>query len=464
MKKLTLLIVLFITMAGAYAQQFSLDTVYFQFDRSDLAEKYKTQLDSIVEDVSEYPSFFIQVYGHTDSIGSPAYNLALSEARAREIALYLREKGIHLSRIEYEGLGTSKPVNANDTYAGRRSNRRADIAVIFSREPYVAIADRDTVRDSLEVAAPVEIPPSSITDTIYCDYNPFLINPAHKTVIIAPEGTKVIVPPDAFDTDLEEITFEVKELFYRSDMILNAMSTTSKEGPLEAVGIFSVDAKAGRRPAKLFPDMGYTVELPATRRDREMGVYLGSGRGGPKGKNKKNITPITFNAVQNWREDKGKQVRYKGRDKSYSFEVQKGGRYTVARPLHHSQNTDPEDKGMDIFVKFKGKRFERSTIAMVVGEVVKTYIPLKKNTVRKYEATRVKFLDPKTKLVLVAVQFDDQGNPYLAKRSFQPGQLIKDRKRDTRKNSKSRPSIKMKIKFRKMTKERLVELLTELNV
>ena len=468
MKKLTLLIVLYIAMAGAFAQQLTLDTVYFQFDRSNITDQYKVVLDSMVSTFDDYPSFFVQIYGHTDSVGSPEYNLSLSEARAKEIAFYMAEKGVHLSRIEYEGLGTSKPSASNETFAGRIKNRRADIAVIFSREAFVSDEERakeQAKRDSIELASrPVVIPPSSITDTIYCDYNRFLINPAHRTVIIAPEGTKMIVPPDAFNTEMEEITFEVKELVYRSDIIRNAMPTTSKQGPLEAAGMFMFNALDGRRPAKLNPDITFAVELPATRRDKDMGLYLGAGRNRIGGKSQGKGASVEFNAVQTWNVQKGAEVLYKGRAKSYNFEVSKAGRYSIARPLYYSQNTDPEDKGMNIFVKLKGKRYEKTTIAMVVGEVVKTYIPLKKRDVRKFEATSVKFLDPKTKLVMVAIQYDDQGNPWLAKRSFQPGQLIKDRKKDTRKNSKSRPEIKMKVKFRKMSKERLNELLTELNV
>ncbi|MCB0835073.1 MAG: OmpA family protein [Bacteroidetes bacterium] len=472
MKKLTLLIVLFIAMAGAFAQQLIIDTIYFQFDRHNITPESKAEIDSLISDFSQYPSFFVQIYGHTDSIGTPAYNLALSEARAKEIALYMNENGVHLSRIDYAGLGTSKPVSSNDTYAGRRKNRRADIAVVFSNEPFVSEEEKNKIDSAaLVITEPVEVAPVVIVDTIYCDYTPFLINPLHKSVIIAPEGTKITVPNDAFDTDADEITFEFKELFFRKDMIMNEMPTISKDGPLEATGMFMFNATDGRRPARFKPDVNFEVDLPATRRDTDMAVYSGSGgnRGGNRNRGSRGQSDddesTGFNAVQTWNEQKDVVVGYKGRERAYTFKVDKPGRYTVARPLYHSQNTDPEDNGMDILVKLKGRRYEKTTNVMVVGEVVKTYIPLKKQgkSIRNYEATRVKYLDAKTDMIMVAIQYDDQGNPWLAKRSFQPGQLIKERKKDTKKNSKSRPEIKMKVKFRKMTKERLNELLTELN-
>jgi hypothetical protein len=470
MKKLTLLIVLYIAMAGAFAQQLIIDTVYFQFDRYDITESYKAEIDSLIGTFTQYPSFFVQIYGHTDSIGSPEYNLLLSEARAKEIALYMRDQGVHLSRIEYAGLGTSKPVTANDTYAGRRKNRRADIAIVFSNEPFVQEEPEVVDSSTIVVTEPEDTGPKFITDTIYCDYSPFLIDPSHQSVIIAPEGTKIVVPPDAFNTESEKITFELKELFFRKDMIMNAMPTVSKEGPLEASGMFMFNATDGRRPASIKPGVKFAAELPSTRRDPNMAIYSGSGgnRGGRRNRGRRgqesNDEPtVGFNAVQSWSEQKDTEVGYKGRDKAYNFEVEKPGRYTVARPLYYSQNTDPEDNGMDIYVKLKGRRYESNTTAMVVGEVVKTYIPLKKRDKRKYEALRVKFLDAKTELIMVAIQYDELGNPWIAKRTFQPGQLIKQRRRDTKQNSRSRPPIKMKVKFRKVTKERLNELLTDLN-
>ena len=478
MKKLYLLIVSSLLAMGSFAQDFTMDTVFFAFDSYQLKDEGKKQLDSLIGVFTSYPAYYVEIFGHTDSIGSPTYNLDLSESRAREIALYLREQGIDFNRINYEGLGTTKPVMTNDTYRGRRMNRRADIAVVFSNDVVLPVYPEDTISATAANTTPYNPEDYIITDTIYCNYNPFLLNPKHRTVIISPRGIKLTVQPDAFVTDEPEITMEVKELFDRKDMILNNMPTMSREGPLEAAGMMAFSARAGRRAAKIAKDKPFTIELPATRRDQEMAVYSGGGstRGGSrrsKAKGKKNVVGDEgdpgFSAVKSWKSPPkdGGSVRYKGRAKSYTFEVDKPGKYAVARPLYLSQNTEPEDPGINIEVKLKGPRWEKTTSVMLVGEVVKTYIPFKSRSRRVYEASKVKFLDPKTKLVLVAIQYDDRGNPWLVKRKFVPRDLLKQKKpkkNKRKKKTKDLDKIKVKAKFRKMTQERFDELMEELNV
>ncbi|GAB4413136.1 MAG: hypothetical protein OHK0039_19780 [Bacteroidia bacterium] len=469
MKKLYLLAMFLLTSALAWSQPtlkkpgFLIDTIFFRFDSHIIDETYRRQLDSMIGVFSAYPVYYLEIYGHTDSIGTDAYNLRLSEDRARAVALYLTDQGVDLSRITYVGLGTTKPAGSNDTYQGRSKNRRADVSVVFSGE---RIAPVYTV-DSSAIVGPVipEPPKADPVDTIYCSYNPFNINPARKTVIISPGGVHITVPANAFIMEEDVLTVEVKELNDRKEILLAEMPTLGRNGePLEAQGMFSFEVQAGRRPPKLAEGVTFDIKLPATRRDDDMAVYEGSGgtRGGRRSSPVRKVFPAgtdgdpALDAVKAWGEI-NTDLNYKGSEKAYVFTVGKPGRYTVARPLYHSQNTDPGDDGIDIYVRFKGRRFERNTIAMVMGEVVKTYIPLKKVDIRNYEATKVKFLDGDTRLVLFAMQFDDKNNPYVAKLSFTPKQLVKKKKG-------GRPEIRIKLKFRPITPEDLNEMLTDLNV
>lgn len=470
MKKLYLLGLCCLSLTLAQAQPtldrpgFLIDTVYFEFDSYTIGEAYRQALDSLVGVFSAYPTYYVEIFGHTDNVGSDAYNLRLSEERARAIALYLNQQGVSLERVSYVGLGTEKPVAANDNFAGRRLNRRADLSIVFSAETVAPVYAVDS--SAFVTAPPVEPEVLSEADTIYCDYNPFNLNPARRTVIISPKGLRITVPAGAFETDEAEVEMEVKELFDRSEIILAEMPTIDKNGPLEAQGMFSFSARAGRRPLKLNPGTSFDVELPASRNDPYMSVYLGNGgsRGGNRSRRRaagpNDQGDPAFAAVKTWNE-MNYEVRYKGREKAYTFSVEEPGRYTIARPLYRSQNTDPDDQGIDIAVKFKGRRYERNTSVMVVGEVVRTFIPLRKENLRMYEASNVKFLDPETRLVLVGIQYDDDGNPWLAKLSFTPERLIKQPKR---KGRNQRPTISIKIKFRKMETERFHEILEELNV
>ncbi|MEL6841637.1 MAG: OmpA family protein, partial [Bacteroidota bacterium] len=94
MKSVLVSCLFLLVFSGAAAQNFSLDTIYFQFDRYDLLDQDKVLLDSLIGDFTAYNSYFVQIYGHTDSIGTDQYNLELSRLRAREIALYLVDQGV----------------------------------------------------------------------------------------------------------------------------------------------------------------------------------------------------------------------------------------------------------------------------------------------------------------------------------------------------------------------------------
>jgi OOP family OmpA-OmpF porin len=68
--------------------------------------------------------------GHTDSIGSDAYNQKLSEQRAESVRRYLVNGGIEAGRISTEGFGESRPVASNQTADGRAQNRRVELRVL----------------------------------------------------------------------------------------------------------------------------------------------------------------------------------------------------------------------------------------------------------------------------------------------------------------------------------------------
>jgi OOP family OmpA-OmpF porin len=72
--------------------------------------------------------------GHTDSIGSDAYNQKLSVRRAESVKAYLVSKGVEPNRIYTEGKGEKQPVASNKTADGRQKNRRVEIEVIGTRK------------------------------------------------------------------------------------------------------------------------------------------------------------------------------------------------------------------------------------------------------------------------------------------------------------------------------------------
>ncbi len=116
-------------------QKIKLKKVYYAFDRYNLTKQYKVALDSIQKLMTDNPDWTIEIYGHTDSIGSDAYNMVLSKQRAQSCADYLASKGIDIARISLMAMGRKQPQAPNfkpsgaDNPTGRAKNRRAEFKI-----------------------------------------------------------------------------------------------------------------------------------------------------------------------------------------------------------------------------------------------------------------------------------------------------------------------------------------------
>lgn len=106
-----------------------LRNVLFDFDRSNIRPDSAPVLDEAVTLLKDEGTASIVAEGHTDSIGTEAYNLKLSQRRADSVRKYLVDHGIAADRITTEGLGESRPVASNDTADGRAQNRRVELRV-----------------------------------------------------------------------------------------------------------------------------------------------------------------------------------------------------------------------------------------------------------------------------------------------------------------------------------------------
>ncbi|WP_114952776.1 OmpA family protein [Sphingosinicella terrae] len=104
--------------------------ITFAFDRYDIQPQFRPTLDQIAQTLSAYPQTMIDVYGHTDSTGSDAYNQTLSENRAESVAAYLGTRGVQRVRIATRGFGESQPIADNSTEQGRSANRRVEIRIV----------------------------------------------------------------------------------------------------------------------------------------------------------------------------------------------------------------------------------------------------------------------------------------------------------------------------------------------
>jgi outer membrane protein OmpA-like peptidoglycan-associated protein len=105
------------------------NAVRFDTNKSTLTASAKANLDKLVPVFNQYPDTNIQIYGYTDSTGTPEYNLTLSQQRAASVKAYLAGKGLASSRFVTTGLGIADPIATNDTPEGRSQNRRVEFAI-----------------------------------------------------------------------------------------------------------------------------------------------------------------------------------------------------------------------------------------------------------------------------------------------------------------------------------------------
>nr|WP_315430386.1 OmpA family protein [uncultured Albidiferax sp.] len=106
---------------------------FFDFNKSVLKPEGKAKLDDLVGKVKGINLEVIIAVGHTDSVGSDAYNQKLSVRRSESVKAYLVSSGIEKNRVYTEGKGEKQPVADNKTAEGRAKNRRVEIEVVGTR-------------------------------------------------------------------------------------------------------------------------------------------------------------------------------------------------------------------------------------------------------------------------------------------------------------------------------------------
>lgn len=113
--------------APAVRQRIVLRGVNFAFNSSVVEADSRPVLEEAAAQLTQHPAVHVRVEGHTDSIGSPEYNQALSVRRAEAVYRYLVNLGVDPERLVVEGFGETRPIADNDTEAGRAQNRRVEL-------------------------------------------------------------------------------------------------------------------------------------------------------------------------------------------------------------------------------------------------------------------------------------------------------------------------------------------------
>ena len=108
--------------------------ILFDFDKFDLKDMARTNIQSLASSLNTYPDTDIKIIGHTDSRGTEEYNLRLSERRAAAVKAYAVAQGVPSSRLIVMGKGYAEPISDNTTENGRAQNRRVEIVIVANNQ------------------------------------------------------------------------------------------------------------------------------------------------------------------------------------------------------------------------------------------------------------------------------------------------------------------------------------------
>ena len=121
--------------------------IRFEFDKSELKTSSERILSDLAAIMRRYPEMTINVYGHTDSLGSDEYNQRLSESRAGSVASYISSFGVDRNRINAVGFGEKYPIETNASDWGRSRNRRVEIEVTHMGKKH----EKSRITDGLDI-------------------------------------------------------------------------------------------------------------------------------------------------------------------------------------------------------------------------------------------------------------------------------------------------------------------------
>ena len=122
-----------VTNTGSQLRVVLPESVTFATGSATVASGFRPALREVARSLNAHPNSTVRVVGHTDTMGSDAYNQQLSQDRALAVARILIREGVMSTRITYSGRGDREPVTTNATVTGRAQNRRVEIVITPTR-------------------------------------------------------------------------------------------------------------------------------------------------------------------------------------------------------------------------------------------------------------------------------------------------------------------------------------------
>jgi len=226
---LTVLLFLATTLNLCYSQ--NTENILFETGKSTItkvnSEKLRTLYQNQFNNATE-----IWLVGHTDNVGDSLANILLSSERVEAVRKVLVDFGLNSRKITTKHLGENSPLNSNKSERDKQINRRVEIQWINptpEKIENVEQAETGDIQDLYDLLAQKK--------EVYC------INPGRDTILYLPQGTIISIPANAFNTSqVDCITFRTKEVYKKSDMILENLNTMSGSNILESGGMIYTEA------------------------------------------------------------------------------------------------------------------------------------------------------------------------------------------------------------------------------
>ncbi len=118
-----------------------LNNIFFDYKKTEFSKYSETELKVVADFMIKNPFVEVEIGGHTDSIGSEAYNQKLSETRALAVKTFLENSGVESKRLLSKGYNFSKPISTNQTPEGRQLNRRTEFMIVKGKEQITHLSE-----------------------------------------------------------------------------------------------------------------------------------------------------------------------------------------------------------------------------------------------------------------------------------------------------------------------------------
>lgn len=267
---MSFMVMIFTIVVSVSAQEVYKASVYFGSAQYEINPESKKVLDDVLATLKNKEDYSISVTGNTDDVGDSEYNLKLSESRVNSVKKFLLDRRIPQDAFSTAYFGEEKPISTNETDEGKSQNRRVDIEIHFKAEEPLTVSATPSI---LELYKLIERKPQE-----------FIIDPTKDNSILCEQGTVIHIKANSFkllsSCKDKEVTVKVREDFSKADMIIDNLSTSSNDRPLETAGMVYITANDCKgREIELARNEELTIFVPTDTIRPDIQLFNGEREG-----------------------------------------------------------------------------------------------------------------------------------------------------------------------------------------